>query len=105
MRVAYARESDHSSSRFFGPDFGLDMDKFAYFAVSVVWRIAACRWQMPDGDLTMEVQLGDFQENMRKYLLGEIPLPSDMAVIVIVCSDIESRQRFFHPGAFVEARC
>ena len=105
MRVAYARDNDQSVSRFFGPDFDLDMEKFAYFAISVVWRVAATRWMMPDGNLTQEVDLGTFQENMRRYLLGEVPLPSDMAVIVIVCSDRESRMRFFHPGGHVEAGC
>jgi hypothetical protein len=60
---------------------------------------------MQDGNLTQEAKLGDFQEWMRKYLLGEIPLPSEMAVIVIVCSDIESQQRFSHPGGFVEGGC
>ncbi len=52
MRVAYARDTDDSSSRVFGPDFSLDMDKFAYFAVSVVWRAATCQWMMQDGNLT-----------------------------------------------------
>jgi hypothetical protein len=105
MRVAYAREADATSSRFHGPDFNLDMDKFAYFAVSVVWRIAATRWVMPNGVLTEEHNLGTFQENMRRYLLGETPLPSDMAVIVIVCSDTVSRTRFFAPGSFIEGNC
>jgi hypothetical protein len=105
MKVAWARESDASSARFYGPDFNLDMDKFAYFAVSVVWRATACQWLMQDGNLTQEVKLGTFQENMRRYLLGETPLPEDMAVIVIVCSDTESRRRFFHPTGFVEAGC
>lgn len=105
MRVAYARESDASISRFFGPDFNLDMDKFTYFAVSVVWRAAEARWTMPDGIITQEQNLGTFQENMRRYLLRETPLPSDMAVIVVVCSDAESRRRFYHPSGFVEAGC
>lgn len=105
MRVAYARDSDASSSRFFGPDFGLDMAKFAYFAVSVIWRITVCQWPLPDGSLTTQLNLGDFHENMRKYLLGEITLPSDIAVIVIVCSDVESRQRFLHPAMFVAHGC
>jgi hypothetical protein len=102
MQIAYARDRDPSVSRFYGPDFSLDMDKFAYFAVSVVWRVAASQWLMQDGNLTQEVNLGTFQENMRRYLLGETPLPSDMAVIVIVCSDVESRKRFCHPSGHVE---
>jgi hypothetical protein len=105
MRVAWARDDDGYISRFHGPTFDLDMDKFAYFAVSVVWRIAAARWPMPNGALTEEHNLGTFQENMRRYLLGEIPFPADMAVIVIVCSDLVSRTRFFTPGSFIEANC
>jgi hypothetical protein len=30
MRGSYSRDADSSSSRFFGPDFGLDMEKFTY---------------------------------------------------------------------------
>lgn len=105
MKVAYARDKDVSISRFYGPDFDLDTDKFAYFAISVVWRATACQWAMQDGNFTQEVNLGAFQENMRRYLLDEIPLPTDMAVILIVCSDNESRVRFFHPTGFVEAGC
>jgi hypothetical protein len=105
MKVAYARDSDPSISRFYGPDFDLDMDKFAYFAVSVVWRAVASQWPMQDGNLTQKVNLGAFQENMRRYLLSETQLPPDLAVIVIVCSDIESRMRFFHPAGSFEAGC
>jgi hypothetical protein len=105
MRVAYARDSDSSTARFYGPDFDLDMNKFAYFAISVVWRAIACQWPMPDGNLTQEINLGTFAENMRRYLLGETPLPVNMAVVVIVCSDSESRRGFFHPTGFVEAGC
>src|SRR4051812_15526269 len=61
MRVAYSRDADSSSSRFFGPDFGLDMEKFTYFAISVVWRAAAAQWRMQDGNLTRQMNLGAFQ--------------------------------------------
>lgn len=105
MKASPARESDPSISRFYGPDFELDMDKFAYFAVSVVWRAVAVRWLMQDGTFTKEVNLGAFQESMRRYLIGETPLPSDMAAIVIVCSDAESRMHFTLPSDDVEAGC
>jgi hypothetical protein len=81
------------------------MDKFAYFAISVVWRITACQWKMQDGNLTQEINLGSFQENMRRYLMAEISLPADMAVIVIVCSDEALRRSFFHPAGFIEGDC
>jgi hypothetical protein len=105
MKVTYSWDSDSSISRFYGPDFDLDTDKFAYFAISVIWRVTACQWLMQDGTLTQQVSLGDFQENMRRYLLSEVPSPADMAVIVIVCSDAASRKSFFHPVGFEEGGC
>ncbi|MBV9760170.1 MAG: hypothetical protein JO340_06375 [Acidobacteriaceae bacterium] len=105
MRLGFARDSDSFSKRFFAPDFGIDVDKFSYFAISVVWRAAVIQWLMEDGTYTQKVSLGDFQEDMRRYLIGETTLPSDMAVIVIVCSDATSRQGFTYPTGFVEANC
>jgi hypothetical protein len=105
MGVAYPRDTDPSISPFYGPDFDLDMDKFAYFAISVIWRVTACEWEMQDGNLPQKIDLGNFQENMRRYLMGEILLPADMAVIVIVCSDEASRKSFFHPAGFIEGGC
>ena len=105
MRVAFARESDPSVSRFHGPDFGLDTNQFAYFAISVIWRVAVAQWEMQDGTFTRKVDLGDYEEEMRRFLVGELALPDHMVVIVIVCSDTESRRWFFVPGEFIEAGC
>lgn len=105
MRLAPPRESDSSVSRFAGYEFGLDMDKFAYFTLSVVWRAMVIRWTKPDGTLTSALELGGFEEPIRRYLLGETPFPPDTAVIVIVCSDDESRKAWYPPAPFVEANC
>jgi hypothetical protein len=43
------RDPDQSINRYSGTDIGADMDKFAYFAVSVIWRGAAHDWILPDG--------------------------------------------------------
>jgi hypothetical protein len=50
-------------------------------------------------------ELEQFAEDMRKYLLGEMPFPGNMAVIVIVCSDAASRRLWTIPTQFVEAGC
>ena len=42
---------------------------------------------------------------MRQYLLGTSSLPPDTAVIVIVCSDEESRKVWITPTTHVEATC
>jgi hypothetical protein len=43
LRLALPREEYPDFSRFAGYDVGLNMDKFAYFALSVVWRAPLCQ--------------------------------------------------------------
>lgn len=107
LRVALPRDynpHDHSS-RYSGEDIGADMDKFAYFAISVVWRGAVHDWIMPDGNVRPHDALGDFVEPMRVYLLGQAPSPPDSSVIVLVGSDDDSRTIWTLPQAHVEADC
>src|SRR5207244_3524707 len=93
LRLALPREvEDDSVSRFAGYDIGLDMDRFAYFTLSVVWRGAVHQWVLPDGNAAPPIVLGAFEEPIRMYLFGQKPLPPDTAIIVIVCSDEEARK-------------
>jgi hypothetical protein len=103
--VAYARDADPSSSRFAAYDFDIDVKKFAYFAMSIVWRRTIHDWVLPDGTALPRWDLRDFAEQMRRYLLGETEFPSNSAVIVIVCSDAVSRKTWTVPASFVEAMC
>lgn len=105
MRVAYARDTDPSSSRFAAYDFGVDVKKFAYFAMSIVWRRTIHDWMLPNGTVLPRWELGNFAEQMRRYLRGETEFPSNSAVIVIVCSDPVSRRTWNLPVSFVEANC
>jgi hypothetical protein len=83
----------------------LDMHKFAYFALSVVWRGAVHQWMNADGTLMAPCRLGDFEESMRQYLAGEAAFPSNMVVIVAVASDDESHRTFFVPEIRVQDGC
>lgn len=105
LRLALPRESMPDFDRFAGNDIGLDMDKFAYFALSVVWRAAVHDWLMPDGVLLPRMAIGDFEPPIREYLLGTGRFPPDTAVIVIVCSDVEARRVWTTPTVNVEANC
>lgn len=110
LRVALPRDynpkdPDQSVNRYSGADLGVDMDKFAYFAISMVWRGAVHDWVMPDGIVRPHDALGSFVESMRLYLLGETPLPPNTSVIVIAGSDDESRKVWTTPQAHVEADC
>jgi hypothetical protein len=91
LRLALPRESHPELDRFSGDDLGIDMDKFAYFALSLVWRASAHDWEMPDGNILPRVQMGDFEPPIREYLMGG-EFPPDTAVIVIVCKDEEIRK-------------
>jgi hypothetical protein len=73
------------------------MKKFAYFAMSLVWRGAVQDWTMLDGMVLPASPLGDFQEQIRLHLLGKTALPPDMVVLVVVCSDSEARKVWIIP--------
>ena len=101
MRVAWARDTDPTAPRHDARDFNIDTDKFAYFALSMVWRRVVHEWN----PAIPRLELGQFAEDMRKYLLGDAPFPGNMSVIVMVCSDEASRRIWTIPSQFVEAGC
>jgi len=93
-------------SRYRVSDLGIDPSKFAYFAVSIVWRAAVHRWRLPNGSLSTQLDLGEHSERIRKYLKGDEPFPKDiLAVVMIVSSDQEGREVWGLPAQFREAGC
>jgi hypothetical protein len=105
LRLALPREEWPDVARFSGQDIGVDMDKFAYFALSIVWRGAAHDWILFDGTVRPRTRIGGFEEPIRQYLLGKSPLPPDTAIIVIVCTDDGARKTFTTPVIHVEDNC
>lgn len=91
-------EEDHTLKSYCGTDAQIDMDKFAYFALSIAWR-ATHSWQTPNGDYTKALTLGLFAEDVRQFLAGETAtFPKDVAVVVIVCADKTSRESWLLPA-------
>jgi hypothetical protein len=80
-----------------GPKIGLETERFAYFALSVVWRSAVHTWQSPAGHLIYSAQLGSYQEPIRKYLFGTGPFPPDVTVIVTAATDARSQNIAYEP--------
>lgn len=72
--------------RYSGPRVGINTDKLAYFAVSMVWRGAVHSWATLDGQRTSILAVPNV-EALRRYLLGEAPLPDDTYVFALVCAD------------------
>ena len=76
----------------------IDRDKIAYFAISIFWRASVHTWELADGK-KIRIDLGKkYNEEIRKYLMGETPVPAKAALQVIVCSDSLNRISFFPPG-------
>jgi hypothetical protein len=101
MKIAWARDTDPISPRYHADDFKIDTEKFAYFALSIVWRRTIHDWS----PAIPRWALGQFAEDMRKYLVGEAKFPAEMAVIVVVCTDEISRGIWSVPEQFVESGC
>ena len=104
LSLALPRESYPDVCRFSGDDLGIDMEKFAHFALGIVWRAAVHDWAMPDGAILPRHAIGDFEPPIRSYLLGG-PFPPDTSVIVIVCNDDQSRRIWNTPTVLIEANC
>ena len=73
-----------------GSAVGIDTEKLAYFAVSVLWRAGVHQWTTSK-DSRYRLDLGMHEELLRRYLLGEIGFPAKLSVMVTVCSDVYSR--------------
>lgn len=104
LSLALPRESYPDVSRFSGDDLGINLNKFAHFALGIVWRATIHDWTMPDGTVLARQAIGDFEPPIRSYLLGG-SFPPDTSVIVIVCSDDESRRIWTTPTILIEANC
>lgn len=83
---------------FSGDAIGIDTEKFGYFALSVFWRAAVHKWEMPFGGTSSVVNLGTVQEPLRQYLHGDIPLPLELLIITTVCTDFISQRVFYAPS-------
>jgi hypothetical protein len=80
-----------------GEQVGLETEKFAYFALSILWRASIRSWRLPDGRSYQQAELGNFESPIRKFLLSEASFPNGVVVILTVCTDLESRGAFYPP--------
>lgn len=98
LNVAWADHESPKVSIHRGEGVGLDMDKVAYFGLSILWRASIRPWTTLDGQTTQVVLDPAHQEALRRYLLGEIPLPNDIVVVATVATDKGSQETCFVPN-------
>ncbi|MBZ5672525.1 MAG: hypothetical protein LAO04_22725, partial [Acidobacteriia bacterium] len=80
---------------------GINTHKFAYFALSVIWRAAVHEWDTPTGKSTV-LDLGQEEEPIRRFLLGETGFPDEAAVVLSICTDVYSQRVFIMPSRDVK---
>ena len=55
----------------------IDREKLAYFGLSVFWRASVATWKDASGISEIRINLGEkYNEEIRRYLLGETGFPS-----------------------------
>jgi len=79
-----------------GNALGVETGTIAYFALSVLWRAAVRKWEMIDRE-RISVDLGEYEEAIRRFLLGGA-FPAGVVVMTIVCTDEISRASFCSPS-------
>jgi hypothetical protein len=90
-------EEDETLKSYCGTEAGLNMNKFAYFALSIAWR-STHSWPVSGEPNTRPLRLGLYKEQVRRFLADETKeFPRDTAVTVIVCTDRNSREAWFLP--------
>lgn len=60
-----------------------DMEQLIYFGMSVFWRGASREWKTSNGALAPPVDLGEFYEPVRGFLLGG-PFPDHVHIVVLI---------------------
>jgi hypothetical protein len=97
LSVAIPFQASPELSLYSGRDIGIDVDELAYFAMSIFWRASVHRWNGARGRQIWN-PLGNYEEPVRQYLMGETPFPDNMALIITVCTDFESQSSVLSPA-------
>jgi hypothetical protein len=59
-----------------------DIPKLVYFGMSIFWRSVAHDWKTSAGQKAPLVDLGAYEEPIRKFLLGNAPFPDDVVLAI-----------------------
>ena len=61
---------------------GFGMEKIIYFGISIFWRGAVHRWKTASGFEAPRVDLGKYEEPIRRFLLSAEPLPGEIVMTI-----------------------
>jgi hypothetical protein len=86
-----------------GSSMGVDTDPLAFYALSILWKGSVHKWTTLKGQKS-SVDLGKYQEPIRRYLIGDAGFPDGVYVIATACTDIGSQGMTFAPSLVAESR-
>jgi hypothetical protein len=75
----------------------VDREKLGYFALSVFWRASVHSWERRSEE-PISIDLGPYEEELRRYLLGQTGFPANVVLHVVVCTDALSQDLFYPPS-------
>jgi len=64
----------------------IDIEKMTYFVSSIMWRGSAHQWHSGNHRV-QSPNLGPYEDDLRRYLLGETGFPENMALWISVITD------------------
>lgn len=97
LTLALPGRTSNQYTSFSAARIGVDTDKLAYFALSVLWRAGVHTWNTPFGGKSNRMNLGEFEQPIRHFLLRIAPFPTDVSILLTVCSDTNSQRYFYMP--------
>jgi len=100
MELALPFRTEPKAIIYSGEAMGIDTEALAYYALGVLWKGSVHKWTTLKGQKS-SVELGKYQEPIRRYLLGEPGLPDGLYVNVTVCVDYGSQITSYAPSKAV----
>jgi hypothetical protein len=103
MNLSLALNTAPTVVTYSGSAMGIDTDPIAYYALSILWKGSVHKWTTLKGQKS-SVELGKYQEPIRRYLLAEAGLPDGVYFIVAACTDFGSQGMTFAPSLLADSR-
>jgi hypothetical protein len=97
MSLALPFRAEGRAVIYSGQAMGIDTEPLAYYALSVLWKGSVHKWTTLKGQKS-SIDLGKYQEPIRRYLLGEAGFPDGVYVNVTVCVDPGSQGMNYAPS-------
>jgi len=84
---------------FEGTEMGIPTELLGHFALGMIWRGGIRSWPTPIAPFkTVKLDLGEWEERLRRYLIGDDPFPMDVCVWAMLATDQDSQRSCNFPS-------